>query len=298
MPATRSMRRVQYFFGLFLPLLLIVFILSADILEGPKTAYVGVLACVAPLAAAFGSIRMVISVSIAALAGAFSIGYFASDGNVSAQNTRLVIISIASALAIVITTRRIKAQSDITNLAAELAVANALSQQAHKDQLTGNLNRHGIVKLLNEFDHPSKSVVMIDLDNFKKINDDYGHRIGDEYIKAVTGRISSVLKGEDLFGRWGGDEFVAVLPHDEKHAAEIFERVIAQATQEPFRFPETEIPIKFSAGVAAWSSSKTFENALQDADKALYEAKAKGGCTVVNFADLPALDESNKNARQ
>jgi diguanylate cyclase (GGDEF)-like protein len=292
----RSMRRSQNSFGLILPMLLIVLILVADILEGPKTAYVGVLACVAPLAAAFGTIRMVISVSTAALIGAFSIGYFASDGNVTAQNTRLVIISIASALAIAITARRIKTQKDMTNLASELAAANAINEQAHKDYLTGNLNRHGIVSLLNEFDHPVRSVVMIDLDNFKKINDVYGHKIGDEYIKAVTGRISSDLKAEDVFGRWGGDEFVAVLPHDEKHATEIFERVIAQATQTPFRVPEIEIPIKFSAGVAPWKPNATFETALQDADKALYEAKSRGGCAVVNFAELPDLGASSKNA--
>ena len=290
------MRRTQYFFGLLLPLLLIVLILTADILEGPKTAYVGVLACVAPLAAAFGSIRMVASVAVASLLGAFSIGYFASDGNVTAQNTRLVIISIASALALAITARRIKAQIDTTDLAAELAVANALNQQAHKDYLTGNLNRHGIVNLLNAFDHPVRSVVMIDLDNFKKINDDFGHNIGDEYIKAVTKRISSGLKSEDVFGRWGGDEFVAVLPHDEKLAAEIFERVIAEATQTPFHIPETEIPIKFSAGVAPWKPNESFEVALKNADKALYEAKAKGGCAVINYVEVPDFEANSKHA--
>lgn len=292
----RSLQRSQLSFGLILPMLLIVLILVADILEGPKTAYVGVLACVAALAAAFGTVRMVFAVTVAALAGAFSIGYFASDGNVTAQNTRLLIISIASALAIAITARRIKAQDNMTNLAAELAVANALNEQAHKDYLTGNLNRHGIVKLLDEFDHPVRSVVMIDLDNFKKINDVHGHKVGDEYIKAVTGRISSVLKAEDIFGRWGGDEFVAVLPHDEKHSAEIVERVIAQATQTPFRFPEAEIPIMFSAGVAPWKPDATFEAALQDADKALYVAKSKGGCTVINFAELPDLEANSKHA--
>ena len=296
MPSTNSMRRTRFLFGLFLPLLLILVILAADILEGPKTAYVGVLACVAPLAAAIGSIRMVAAVAAASLLGAFSIGFFASDGNVTAQNTRLFIISIVSALALGITARRIKAQRETTELAAELAVANALNQQAHKDYLTGNLNRHGIVNLLNAFNFPARSVVMIDLDKFKKINDDYGHNIGDEYIKAVMGRISSGLKSEDVFGRWGGDEFVAVLPHDEKRAKEIFERVIAEATQTPFRIPKTEIPIKFSAGVAPWRTDQTFEEALKNADRALYVAKSNGGCSVINSVDLPDLEANSKHA--
>ncbi|MSW38268.1 MAG: diguanylate cyclase [Actinobacteria bacterium] len=294
----RALRRREVALGLLLPLILIVFILVADILEGPKTAYVGVLACVAPLAAAFGSIRMVIGVGVTAFIGALSIGYFASDGNVEAQNTRLVIIAIVSVLATAITASRIEAQRDMVNLAAELAVATALNHAGNKDFLTGSLNRHGIVFHLKEFNHPARSVVMIDLDNFKKINDVHGHKVGDEYIRAVTARISSELKAEDIFGRWGGDEFVAVLPSGEQQATEIFERVIARATQYPFAFEGKEIPIHFSAGVASWNSCETFEDALQNADRALYEAKAMGGQSVVNFAELEALGEGNKNAHQ
>lgn len=287
----RSLRRRQVALGLLLPLLLIVFILVADVLEGPKTAYVGVLACVAPLAAAFGSIRMVITVSVAAFVGAFSIGYFASDGNVAAQNTRLVIIALVSVLAIVITAIRIRAQIDMDYLASELAVATAINHLGNQDFLTGNLNRHGIVDRLTEFSHPTRSVVMIDLDNFKRVNDVHGHKVGDEYIKAVTARISSELKADDIFGRWGGDEFVAVLPNGEKQTTEIFERVIMQATQDPFSFDGKEIPIQFSVGVAQWSTSETFENALQNADRALYEAKAKGGRTAVNFTEMQETNE-------
>lgn len=296
MPETRSMRRNQYFYGLLLPLLLIVLILVADILEGPKTAYVGVLACVAPLAAAFGSVRMVITVTFAALLGAFSIGYFASDGNVVAQNTRLIIISIASALAIAITAKRISAQRDMATMVAELAVANVTTDQAYKDFLTGSLNRHGIVNRLTDFDHPVRSVVMIDLDNFKSINDVYGHKIGDEYLKAVTGRISSGLKAEDIFGRWGGDEFVAVLPQDERQSFEILRRVIEQATQTPFQNGEIEIPIKFSAGICSWMTTESFEAVLLCADKALYEAKSRGGCQVFNFTELPNGGANSKYA--
>lgn len=287
MPLQKSFRRRQYLFGLFLPLVLVVFILIADILEGPKTAYVGVLACVAPLAAAFGSIRMIVSVSVAAFFGAFSIGYFASDGNVAAQNTRLVIIFIVSLLALSIAAIRISAQSEILNMTTELAVAQAINNQAEQDFLTGNLNRHGIVTRLNDFDNAIKSVVMIDLDKFKSINDLYGHKIGDEYIKAVVGRISSNLKSEDIFGRWGGDEFVAVLPHDDNRTSEIFKRVIEQATLDSFQIDSTEIPMKFSAGVALWTPEITFESALQNADKALYEAKHRGGTQVVRYSELP-----------
>ena len=292
--AALNLRRNQYFYGLILPLLLIVIILVEDIMEGPKTAYVGVLACVAPLAATFGSVRMVMSVAFAALVGAFSIGFFASDGNVAAQNTRLVIISIASALAIAIAAKRISVQEGVTSLAAELAVARVRSQQAYKDYLTGVLNRHGILKQLADNDMPVRSVVMIDLDNFKSVNDVYGHKIGDDYLKAFAGRISFNLKSEDLFGRWGGDEFVVVLPHDERQSSEILERVISQARQTPFQVDEIEFQCTFSAGVAPWNTTETFEAALLNADKALYEAKSRGGCLVVNFGELPDTGANSK----
>ena len=89
-----------------------------------------------------------------------------------------------------------------------------------------------------------------------------------------------------------------MLPESEQQTTEIFERVMAQATQDPFSFEDREIPIQFSVGVAPWKWSETFENALQNADKALYEAKSRCGCTVVNFAELQKLNESHKNARQ
>jgi len=292
----KSLQRSQYIFGLIFPLLLIILILVADILEGPKTAYVGVLACVAPLAAAFGTIRMVSAVAITALAGGYSIGHFASDGNVAAQNTRLFIITLVSILAIGITRTRINTQGKILNLATELAVANALNHHANRDFLTGNLNRQGIVDLLADFDRPSRSVVMIDLDGFKSINDVYGHKIGDEYLKAVTGRISNGLKAEDIYGRWGGDEFVAAMPHDATKTTEIFRRIVSEVILMPFQSDGIEIPIEFSAGVSLWKPGSSFETALQDADKALYEAKSRGGCTVVNFAELLDLGASSKHA--
>lgn len=292
---TRSIRSRQYVFGLVLPILLIILILVADILEGPKTSYVGVLAAVPPLASAFGSVRMVVAVSISAFAVAFAIGYLASDGNVAAQNTRLFIIAVVSIGSVALTAVRISNQNDLLNLAQDLAAANALSDQAYKDFLTGLPNRFGILHRLKNYHHPVRSVVMIDLDNFKTINDGYGHNVGDEYIKAVGGRISSGLKSEDVFGRWGGDEFVAVLPHNEEQSAEILERVIAQATQTPFQIAETEIPIKFSAGVAPWEPTATFEAVLQDADKALYAAKSRGGCVAIRFAVLSELRTNSKH---
>lgn len=275
----------QYFFGLILPLLLIVLILMADVIEGPKTAFVGVLACVPPLAASFGSVRMVILVSIAAFLGGFSIGYFASDGNVAAQETRLMIIAIVSLISIYLTRLRIQSQTRLTQMASELAVASALNQESLRDFLTGKLNRNGIVTKLNEFDYDTKSVVIIDLDDFKSINDHHGHRIGDEFLKAVSMRIASELKSDDIFGRWGGDEFVAVLPNDEAQTCEIFERVLDRASHVPFKIADLTIPIRFSVGVAQWNPNATFDSVLHNADRCLYLAKNHGGGSVKRLSD-------------
>lgn len=277
---SKSIERNKYIYGLILPILLIALILVADILEGPKTAYVGVLACVAPLAAVFGSMRMVGFIAITALVGGWSIGHFASDGNVTAQETRLVIIAIVAILALAITRMRIKTQKRINDMVKALAVAETVHQNAIEDFLTGQLNRKGVVERIEKLDEQTHSVVILDLDNLKVINDEYGHAIGDEYIKAVAKRVASDLKQNDIFGRWGGDEFVAILPNEETQVFDIFGRVLEQATKTDYRVNDISIPIRFSVGVAHWEDGLTFDNALSRADKCLYEAKSNGGCAI------------------
>lgn len=276
----------MYVYGLILPLLLIAIIIVADILEGPKTAYVGVLACVAPIAAAFGSLRMVIGVSLIAWLSASAIGIFASDGNVMAAQTRLIIIFLVSLIAIGITRVRIKSQIQFNELTSRLAVAEVIAEHSNLDYLTGELNRYGVIAKIAEMQSELRSVVIIDLDDFKLINDEYGHQVGDEVIKAVSGRISSALKHDDVFGRWGGDEFIAVLPTDEKQAHAIIDRVLESATQTEIHIADSSIPVMFSAGVAQWSPGQEFEEVLGRADQSLYHGKKLGGRTVKSASSL------------
>ena len=125
---------------------------------------------------------------------------------------------------------------------------------------------------------------MIDLDYFKKVNDTYGHLIGDMVLKEVTTRISNSLRQIDLLGRYGGEEFCLLLPGcDEKTAQQVAERLREEISNTPIQTNRGEISISASFGVGEYllSSSRTIETLIQHADDGLYQAKSNGRNQVV-----------------
>jgi len=118
----------------------------------------------------------------------------------------------------------------------------------------------------------------IDLDKFKEVNDTLGHAIGDRLLKAISARLVSVVKHTDLMCRFGGDEFVVVVPDitDEQPCSVIAERVISELSQ-PVQIDHHSISIGASVGIAvAPLDGETTEELLQHTDAALYESKSKG----------------------
>jgi diguanylate cyclase (GGDEF)-like protein len=116
---------------------------------------------------------------------------------------------------------------------------------------------------------------MIDLDHFKKINDTYGHLVGDEVLKAVAKRIAMVLRTEDVLGRFGGEEFLVIAPGSTLSDAEaIAERLRATVAISPV---VSKVSVTVSIGVSSTETGPCDSTALvRSADEALYEAKRNG----------------------
>ena len=181
---------------------------------------------------------------------------------------------------------------ELESLRTELDLAKV---QATMDSLTGVTNRRGfdesIEKMLRE--HPAgeagPSVVLIDLDHFKLINDEYGHVFGDTVLKSVALAIRSCVKGRDLVARYGGEEFVVLLPRtDLAGAGEVAERIRLMVQEAPFVTPEGgTISATLSVGLAMLPAEATsFADLLAAADRAVYEAKRQGrNRTVADAGD-------------
>jgi diguanylate cyclase (GGDEF)-like protein len=120
-------------------------------------------------------------------------------------------------------------------------------------------------------------VILFDLDDFKTINDTYGHDAGDTVLKTVTKIIQQLLREHDLFGRVGGEEFLILLPStDQVSALEIAERIRAEVAKTDIVVASASLKSSISLGVSSNHSEHTLSQLVSLADKALYEAKRSG----------------------
>ena len=124
---------------------------------------------------------------------------------------------------------------------------------------------------------------MVDLDHFKKVNDTYGHLAGDEVLREMSRRVQSCLRKYDVFGRYGGEEFLVILPDtDDKISRTVAERIRCELFKSPFVAGEHEMSITASFGVACCQDpAEGVNSALQRTDDALYQAKAEGRNRVI-----------------
>lgn len=164
-------------------------------------------------------------------------------------------------------------------LAVQLEEANAqLKESSFRDPLTGLYNRRYLIEFLAakralsiRMEIPL-SLVLLDLDNFKTINDNLGHLVGDSVLQGVSLALQAGVRESDLAARYGGEEFVLVLPQAETdHAAQVTGRILETVSQTPY----TGVPwaVTFSAGVARLRDEEPIESLLERADRLLYQAK-------------------------
>jgi diguanylate cyclase (GGDEF)-like protein len=155
-----------------------------------------------------------------------------------------------------------------------------LSRLAQLDSLTGVLNRHGLdLAFAGALHDPSRplSVAMCDIDRFKDVNDRDGHATGDLVLKRVALVLTSVLRAGDSVVRYGGEEFLLVLPGIEAtKAARVAERARATIETEPLAALGSTHPVTISLGVAERHGAEVREQLIARADEALYRAKRMG----------------------
>jgi two-component system cell cycle response regulator len=191
-------------------------------------------------------------------------------------------------------------QDELDQKNRELEVANKrLRKLSITDGLTGLFNHRHVHELLrDEWERSLRSgepvgVAMLDLDRFKSINDTYGHPTGDVVLYETARIISETAREIDMVGRYGGEEFIAILPNtDEEAAAHFAERVREQVEAHLYRDEENEIRMTVSCGVASapLEGIDSPEALLKMADEALYSAKTSGRNRVIRSSGVSAAE--------
>lgn len=161
-----------------------------------------------------------------------------------------------------------------------------LSRQAEYDALTGLPNRHYILKRLNELleKHEAEScwLAMVDIDNFKSINDTYGHNFGDKALKALA-EILSAQEHDVTVCRWGGEEFLIIgnLTEASRPPFDKIDKIRQQVEDYKLMYEDKRVPLTVTIGVAAYSNETNIEDWVSIADKRLYVGKYNGKNRVV-----------------
>lgn len=167
----------------------------------------------------------------------------------------------------------------------ESAYQEQLFNSATRDGLTGCFNKKYLLEHLSgEFSYAARhgtrlSLIMFDIDHFKRVNDTYGHLAGDEILKHVTQTVAAAIRTEDLFARYGGEEFVVLLRDTTLEEAYLAaERLRLAVMQHPAQYQQQTIPITISLGVHVFQNGtpETAQELLLKADEYLYQAKAAG----------------------
>jgi two-component system, cell cycle response regulator len=189
-------------------------------------------------------------------------------------------------------------QDELDQKNRELELANKkLRKLSITDGLTGLFNHRHVHELLQEeFERVNRTgepiaVAMLDLDRFKQVNDTYGHPTGDVILYETSRILKDTAREIDMIGRYGGEEFLVILPESNEHAAARFaERVRERVAAHLYRDEATEVRMTVSAGVASYPETPAAgpDMLIKRADEALYEAKTGGRNQVVRASELEA----------
>jgi len=177
-----------------------------------------------------------------------------------------------------------------------------LSNLALEDPLTQLLNRRGLENALHitlaqaSRQHAPTAAVMVDIDHFREVNDNFGHDAGDQVIRQIAKVLQRTSRSGDVVARTGGEEFLLVLPDTELDGARILaERIRADISDRPLVINQQRIPITVSVGVAGTIGEIELDRLSQDADRAMHLAKRGGRNRVASVENRPVYLSSHDN---
>lgn len=188
-------------------------------------------------------------------------------------------------------------EREIKKLEAEI---KRLKKLVYYDELTGLLNRRGFKEEVEEIFLATSlrrngeekrtaaqlpfSIVFVDLDDFKKINDTYGHEEGDKVLKHAAKILKRLLRKNDIYARWGGEEFVVALPNATKRIAkEIAEKLRSGIEKSKISLGGKKVTVTMSVGIVMHNHENHLLELIEKADKAMYKAKKSGKNRTVVF---------------
>lgn len=239
--------------------------------------------------AILGSIRVVVAAMILAEVSVFILYSFLEPENLV---RRLLVTAVVSfVVATPITYYILEQKRKLAKLSRELAYMASI------DQMSGLLNRTSFIHAIRENLHTPKgaatdgSFLFVDIDNFKSLNDRFGHSIGDDAIRSVAEVIKSHCENGNVAGRIGGEEFGLFLPKaNKKLALSIAENLRRQVRKIVVRRDEKQERLSVSIGVSIHKAGQTISTFVQNADEAMYQAKAAGRNKVM-FENTPEPGE-------
>jgi diguanylate cyclase (GGDEF)-like protein len=219
---------------------------------------------------------------------------------ISQRNAFLLVLLIGLGLAVLSALGAWRAYRDKARLEQRLGIRNAeleqalekISELARLDSLTGLLNRRALEEVgwqeiwRAKRTLASLALVVADVDFFKQLNDAHGHVVGDEVLQQVAARLRESFRDIDLLARWGGEEFVLLLPDSTpEQAIEALERLRADLAAHPFQTSVGPIRLTMSFGVSEVQGD--LDQAIDQADRAMYQAKQEGRDCIVVWAPAP-----------
>lgn len=236
-----------------------------------------------------GSVLLISLISVIfSVAATYLTSYIFMDLGIEMNLTAGLIISMIISLIItpIMSSIMVKSYLEVDRLEEEMRVL------ASYDTLTGLLTRREFHERVNYFhkiaqrDSLTYSLIIADLDNFKEINDQFGHQMGDQTLEALGSAIKETLRESDLACRYGGDEFTFFLPNTDTKQALVFCERLREIITEAISSSSLNIELTASIGIASYpeNNAEYLEDLLDRADMAMYEIKKSGGNQSKFFA--------------